>query len=92
MPKCTALSPMVLHDPQGIGFPGAPQLKLSKTNFLALCFHKSSRYFNCYRGYVPTGTLATVRISTGIGLGTLTTGTTGMGIGYRGTWNVESRY
>ena len=22
MPKCTALSPMVLHDPQGIGFPG----------------------------------------------------------------------
>ncbi|KAH3819771.1 hypothetical protein DPMN_121515 [Dreissena polymorpha] len=22
MPKCTALSPMVLHDPQDIGFPG----------------------------------------------------------------------
>ena len=22
MPKCTALFPMILHDPQGIGFPG----------------------------------------------------------------------
>ncbi|KAH3819663.1 hypothetical protein DPMN_121405 [Dreissena polymorpha] len=28
MPKCTALSPMVLHDPQGIGFSGVVKIQL----------------------------------------------------------------
>ncbi|KAH3819772.1 hypothetical protein DPMN_121516 [Dreissena polymorpha] len=28
MPKCTALSPMVLHDPRGIGFSGVVNIQL----------------------------------------------------------------